>query len=289
MPGKMNYPYRKGVDIPAWVLQFIACLILIGISAAALVVVEHVDETLLNDDFDSDYDSSFDDWDSNYRRLGKRDTVDDVQTLLRTAAGISIAIGLITIILNIVEIVLIARKRMPPALYLSSVCIKSAIWLAVFIVEAIPGSIGGIIISIVVVITCFIQLGFGASIVHKKRKGAFSGGSYQPAVNPSQPDTEAASATHSQPQPYGSGPQEPQQMYGAHSQQSYGAAPEIQPYSNTMYAPHMQPGTEKPHDYSYTSPAQQYPSQTPPPQHQQQAYPAPAYGYGSNSYELNSR
>jgi hypothetical protein len=38
MPGKHNYPYRKGVDITAWVLQLLVCLILIGFSAYLLAV-----------------------------------------------------------------------------------------------------------------------------------------------------------------------------------------------------------------------------------------------------------
>lgn len=66
-----------------------------------------------------------------------------------TVAGVAIGISALTIIFNIVEIVLIARKRMPPALYLSSTCIKTAIWIAVFIVEVIALGIPGIALSAV--------------------------------------------------------------------------------------------------------------------------------------------
>jgi hypothetical protein len=40
MPGKHFYPYKKGVDITAWVLQILVCLIFVGISAALLVIID---------------------------------------------------------------------------------------------------------------------------------------------------------------------------------------------------------------------------------------------------------
>jgi hypothetical protein len=57
MPGPMTYRYHKGVDIPAWVFQFIICLVLIGLSATALALFRTVDDGL-NDlgDFNEDYD-----------------------------------------------------------------------------------------------------------------------------------------------------------------------------------------------------------------------------------------
>jgi hypothetical protein len=63
---------------------------------------------------------------------------------------VSIAIAVLTIVIDIVEIVLIARQNMPPALYLSFACVKTLIWLVVFILELITLAIAGIILSAIV-------------------------------------------------------------------------------------------------------------------------------------------
>jgi len=79
MPGTMNYPYRKGVDIPAWVLQFIVCLVFIGLSATALAVVHTVDNSL-DDGFGYD-DDSWNDYNHKHKRSWD-DPVDVALTLL---------------------------------------------------------------------------------------------------------------------------------------------------------------------------------------------------------------
>ncbi|KAI0158269.1 hypothetical protein GGR57DRAFT_510436 [Xylariaceae sp. FL1272] len=118
-------PYKKGVDITAWVLQFLVCIILLAISIIALVAVKSIDDG------------------------------NDVYDVAATAAGVSIAIIVICIIINIVEIFFIAKKRMPPALYLSLACIN---------------------------VTSGVQLGFGAKFVHVWRKE--KRGEYSQALNP---------------------------------------------------------------------------------------------------------
>lgn len=163
-------------------------------------------------------------------------------------------------------------------------------------------------------------MGFGAHIVHKKRKGAYSGGKYEPALNPTLPNQQGTT-------PYGLPP--PSQPYGAPAPQVYGTQQvspqqpygmqqtQPQPYGvavNNPYAPPQQGTAEqKPHEYTYTSHVQTFPSpiqqspqptpspqpqhqgypvpmQTPPPG-QQQVYPAPTpqYGYGPNSYDTANR
>ena len=52
-----------------------------------------------------------------------------------------------TIVLDIVEIILIAKKQMPPALYLASACLKSFIWLIIFILNLISLSVLAIILT----------------------------------------------------------------------------------------------------------------------------------------------
>ena len=40
---RFDYPYRKAVNVTAWVLQIIVCLILLGASAWVLAVVDGYD------------------------------------------------------------------------------------------------------------------------------------------------------------------------------------------------------------------------------------------------------
>ncbi|KAI1258448.1 hypothetical protein F5Y18DRAFT_346613 [Xylariaceae sp. FL1019] len=153
-----NYqPYKKGVDITAWVLQFLVCIILLAISIIALVAVKSVDDGT------------------------------EVYDVAATAAGVSIAIIVVCIIINIVEIVFIAKKKMPPALYLSLACIKFVIWLIVFIVEILGVALLGIILALICVVTSGVQLGFGAKFVHVWRKE--KRGEYSQAFNPGHVET----------------------------------------------------------------------------------------------------
>ncbi|KAI0594760.1 hypothetical protein F4775DRAFT_415945 [Biscogniauxia sp. FL1348] len=151
--GHHDYPYKKGVNITAWLLQIIVCLILLGASAWLLSVIDDEDvETILGE-----YDGLF-----------------------TAAAGLQIALTGLTIVFDIVEMVLIGRKRMPPALYLASACIKTAIWGIIFVLNLIVVSVLSIILCGVLFATSLVQLVHGARIVHRKRKG----GSYAPASNP---------------------------------------------------------------------------------------------------------
>ncbi|XXH05552.1 hypothetical protein Hte_011983 [Hypoxylon texense] len=157
MVAKFDYPYKKGVNITAWVLQFLVCIILLAASAWLLWLVDQ-----------SDY----------------ADSLNQYEGLFTAAAGLQIAITLLNIIFNIVEIVLIARKSMPPALYLSFACIKTAIWGIIFILNLISLSVISIILSLILLATSLMQLIYGAILVHRKRKGTLRGGSYAPAANP---------------------------------------------------------------------------------------------------------
>ncbi|KAI4860387.1 hypothetical protein F4820DRAFT_461741 [Hypoxylon rubiginosum] len=173
MVAKFDYPYKKGVNITAWVLQFLVCIILLGASAWLLWLVDQ-----------SDYDSS----------------LSDYEGLFTAAAGLQIAITLLNIIFNIVEIVLISRKSMPPALYLSFACIKTTIWGIIFILNLISLSVISIILSLILLATSLMQLIYGAILVHRKRKGTLRGGNYAPAANP-QGSLEAGGYGGAPPQP----------------------------------------------------------------------------------------
>ncbi|KAI1501181.1 hypothetical protein F5X99DRAFT_210855 [Biscogniauxia marginata] len=225
--GKHDYPYKKGVNVTAWVLQIIVCLILLGASAWLLSLIS-------SDDYDyvlGEYDGFF-----------------------TAAAGLQIALTGLTIVFDIVEIVLIARKSMPPALYLSSACIKTAVWGIIFILNLIAVSILSIILCGILLATSLLQLVYGARLVHRKRKGTLTSGNYAPAPNPAL-DGNTGNVEAGYSSAYG----QPQQQ----QQQSYYAP------QGTGYKPH----SPAPPEYGvYGAPA------SPQPQHQ-----------GLNTYELDSR
>lgn len=169
---KFDYPYKKGVNITAWVLQFLVCIILLGASAWLLWLAG-----------ENDYE------------LG------GYSGLFVAAAGLQIAITGLNIVFNIVEIVLIAKKRMPPALYLTSACIKTTIWAIIFILNLVSLSVISIILTLVLLATSLLQLIYGAILVHRKRKGTLTGGSYVPAHNPAHNPEGHAEAAYAAPQP----------------------------------------------------------------------------------------
>ncbi|KAI1409015.1 hypothetical protein F5Y13DRAFT_98328 [Hypoxylon sp. FL1857] len=150
-----DYPYKKGVNITAWVLQFLVCIILLAASAWLLWLVN------------------------------SEDVLESYSGLFTVAAGLQIAIVLVNIIMNILEIILIAKKRMPVELFLSSACIKTAVWGIIFILDVVTLSVISIILTLVLTATSLLQLIHGAILVHRKRRGTLRGGKYAPTENPS--------------------------------------------------------------------------------------------------------
>ncbi|RYP65989.1 hypothetical protein DL771_008036 [Monosporascus sp. 5C6A] len=145
-----DYPYRKSINITAWVLQIIVSLAYIALSAFVLAVA-------------ADYDGQY----SGYFAI---------------AGGIHIAIAGLTIAFDITEMVLIGRKRMNPALYLTSACIKTLIWTIMLILNLIAVSPLAIVLCAVAAGTAIAQLVYGARLVHHKRRGTLRGGGYAPAA-----------------------------------------------------------------------------------------------------------
>ncbi|KAI0178864.1 hypothetical protein GGR52DRAFT_569770 [Hypoxylon sp. FL1284] len=149
---KYDYPYKKGVNITAWVLQDLVCIILLAASAWVLSLVD------------------------------SHEVTGNLTGLLSGAAGLQIAITLLNIIINVVEIVLIARKQMPPVLYLTFASIKTGIWGIIFILDLVTLSVISIILSLILLATSLLQLIYGAILIHRKRKGTLRGGSYAAAT-----------------------------------------------------------------------------------------------------------
>ncbi|RYO93198.1 hypothetical protein DL764_008025 [Monosporascus ibericus] len=145
-----DYPYRKSINITAWVLQIIVCLIYIGLSAYVLSLV---------------------------------DDVGPYGGLFAASGGFHIGIGALTIVFNIVEMVLIGLKRMHPALYLTSACIKTLIWTIKFILSLLGLAPLDVVLALIVDGAAIAQLVYGSRLVHRKRRGILRGGGYAPAAN----------------------------------------------------------------------------------------------------------
>ncbi|KAI1459590.1 hypothetical protein F4805DRAFT_455756 [Annulohypoxylon moriforme] len=154
---KHNYPYKKSVNITVWFIQFLVCLILLAASAWILYLISS-----------NNRPKNFTQW----------------RGIFTAAAGLQIGIVTVNIVMNIVEIVLIAKKRMPPALFLSNACLKSAVWGILFILNTISLSLIAVVLTLILFLTSMIQLVHAAIIVHRKRRGIYAGGQYSRASNP---------------------------------------------------------------------------------------------------------
>ncbi|RYO97094.1 hypothetical protein DL766_002389 [Monosporascus sp. MC13-8B] len=228
-----DYPYRKSINITAWVLQIIVCLIYIAMSAFVVAVA---------------------------------DDVGQYGSLFAISGGIHIAIAGLTIVLDIVEMILIGRKRMHPALYLTSACIKTLIWTIMFILNLIALSPLAVVFCAVLAGTSIAQLIYGARLVHRKRKGTLRGGGYVPAVNPGAAHMET-----------GYGQQQP--VYANY-------AGNINTAYDTGYGNPPAPGY-----YYQTSQGTEYkpPTSPAPPQHQYYGQPQAPGSFPENRQEVAAR
>ncbi|KAI1106217.1 hypothetical protein F4804DRAFT_61901 [Jackrogersella minutella] len=153
-----DYPYRKAVNVPVWMLQFSVLTILL---VAMSWILWRIDS---------------EDYESNKRKFNGRFFV---------AIAFQLGVVAMNILMNIIEIILIARTRMPPALFLSSACIKTATWASFFIFNVIATSVLPAIVTLFLFMLSIIQMVHGAIIVHGKRIGILTGVSkYSPADNP---------------------------------------------------------------------------------------------------------
>ncbi|KAI0895804.1 hypothetical protein F4806DRAFT_70311 [Annulohypoxylon nitens] len=149
---KHNYPYKKSVTISVWTVQFLGCFILLAASGWVLWVM------------------TSDNQPPNFRRW---------RGVLTAAAGLQIGLVTVNITMNIVEIVLIARKRMPPALFLTNAVIKTLIWGILFMLNVVAMLVVGVVLDLILFLTSVIQLVHAAIIVHRKRHGMYEGLQYR--------------------------------------------------------------------------------------------------------------
>ncbi|KXJ91289.1 hypothetical protein Micbo1qcDRAFT_195416 [Microdochium bolleyi] len=255
---KFDYHWRKAINVPAWVVHFLVCIIYIGISAWAIAVTQQLKG-----------------------RVGS-----DVAKALAAGAGINIGIALLTIIFDIVEIVLTKKGTMKPAVYLSFACIKTLIWLILFVLACLSLAAAGILLTLAVAATSLMQLVYGSIVVHRHRKGTLvRGGKYAPAVtghvegnlyNPGNhgqaQQTQGFENLSTVPAPT-----------GAYGQQGYGQTP----YASTEYKSPV-PSPQPSQQYgAYAPPNQGHGHYAPQQQPQQQYYsgaPPPAGSYEMGQY-----
>ncbi|KAI1432940.1 hypothetical protein GGR50DRAFT_550542 [Xylaria sp. CBS 124048] len=147
MPGQQNYPYKKSVDITAWIFQFALSLIIIGLSAFLLAVDNN--------------GSSF----------------------VHQNGGGLVALSVLTVIIDIVEIILMRRKALPPALYLACACTKTLFSVISIVLGLTVLGFIGIAFSSATTAAALAQVVQGAIIIHKKRQESLVVSSYAKSID----------------------------------------------------------------------------------------------------------
>ncbi|KAK6078892.1 hypothetical protein SCUP515_04331 [Seiridium cupressi] len=184
--------WHKRQLVPNWILQCIAAgifMIAAGLLIAAAAYVK-------NNESDLEL--------SDYEYYGY--SVDDLVKFSAITGGVIFAFAILTIIFDIVECVLYARRVLNPVTLLVLAVLKTLAWGIYFImaiVSAVRGSVGwlDILLSAVLVSTSLSQLIMGARYTHRMRKGTLDNrGAYKPTVA-GQPGAGAMPGFYAGPQP----------------------------------------------------------------------------------------
>ncbi|KAF1991319.1 hypothetical protein K402DRAFT_122938 [Aulographum hederae CBS 113979] len=166
MGAKLPSPFQKRVLIPFWVLRMLFSLALIGIYATAVGFVAYYND---NNDNDSYIDNS-------------RPSSSVEKTAVAVVA-VLLAFMVISLIFDIVEIILFARRRLTPVVFLVLNVLQTAIWL-VFFCLAVAGAAttrNGALGTVLYLITFLLSLGlmiYASVVLHRHRS---SRGAYTPA------------------------------------------------------------------------------------------------------------
>ncbi|KAK3699512.1 hypothetical protein LTR37_016381 [Vermiconidia calcicola] len=147
--------WLKRVLIPLWVIQLIVLLIFSAASAFALYVTTSEQLELDN----------------------------SVKSVLNAGVAVQLSFSVGTILVDIAEIISVARHTLGPVTNIVIQSIKSLVWTVFFvlaIIAAISGSLTGLSFFLIIILflTCLGQLIYGAVIVHRKRKGTLYRGNY---------------------------------------------------------------------------------------------------------------
>jgi hypothetical protein len=163
--------WHKRQLVPCWVLQCLASgifLIAAGLLIAAAAYIK-------NHDVDSDY-----------RYYGY--SADELANYAAAAGAITFVFGFATIIIDIIEAVLYARRVLSPVVLLVFAVLKTLAWGIYFVLAIISAARGSVswldfLLGLIVVGTSIIQLVLGAKYTHRRNKGTLDNrGTYKPTT-----------------------------------------------------------------------------------------------------------
>ncbi|KAI1764717.1 hypothetical protein GGR53DRAFT_303967 [Hypoxylon sp. FL1150] len=151
--------WRKRYLLPSWILQIICSVVFVVVAGLLLAAASYVQRHQRS---------------SRYSYYGYSSS--QLVEYARISGGVSLGLGLGTLLFDVAEIVLYARRRLNPALLLSSACVKTAVWLAYFIILVIGSASGSVsvldlILALVLALTSIEQTVLGVVYTHRKRQG----------------------------------------------------------------------------------------------------------------------
>jgi hypothetical protein len=166
--------WHKRQLVPCWILQCIAAgifMIAAGLLIAAASYIKNNEDELDLSDY-------------NYYGYSS----DELITYAAALGGVIFGLSICTIVFDIVECVLYARRVLSPVALLVLAVLKTLAWgafLVLVIISAAKGSVSwlDILLGVVLVATSLSQLILGAKYTHRQRKGTLDNrGNYKPTI-----------------------------------------------------------------------------------------------------------
>ncbi|KAF2212585.1 hypothetical protein CERZMDRAFT_97082 [Cercospora zeae-maydis SCOH1-5] len=162
--------WLKRVLIPLWIVQLIFVTILLVLFSFSLVIVR-------------DYQDYADDYDVD--RISK-----PTYRAFNGVAAVYIALCALTILFDLTEIILLARRRLSPKVVVAFNSLLTLVWAVILILQIVGTAVGarasalGFIFIIVVLATALGKLIYSSVILHRSRKGQFATrGTYSSPAN----------------------------------------------------------------------------------------------------------
>lgn len=157
--------WRKRYLLPCWIFQILGSIVFVVIASLLLVAAEYVREHQRSDSAGFQY---------SYWGYNSSELID----YARITGAVVLALSVGTILFDIIEIILYARRRLNPIVLLSFACITTLVWGAYFVIALMGAAAGSpsildILISLVLMATSMAQLIIGAVFTHRVRKGLF--------------------------------------------------------------------------------------------------------------------
>ncbi|KAK0712754.1 hypothetical protein B0T26DRAFT_629021, partial [Lasiosphaeria miniovina] len=159
-------PFMKRVLVPFWVARILLMLFEIGVYALSIGVVAHYRENL-----------------SSYERAHPDEYNVNVARVIAIASVILVII-LACLVLDIVCIVMRARRTLSPRLFLIINVAQSTVWVVLFILSMVgsPGPLA-LLLNVVILLSFLGVLIYASVVFHRFRKGKIVP-AYAAALNP---------------------------------------------------------------------------------------------------------